>query len=203
MLRVSRRHSRNRLFVSVPSAKGVGDQFSVRSQRNSGYGQIFRQVLESAATEPAQLPLLTWNQAVRKFRALGLADAKAVNRSARRRSPRRCRVHRSLAKFFSSGCFSCLQWFIWNISALSCFTEAGQHEFRLVAPWSLQLSMNHLPSCSFPQSDENEVAVRACPHSDGPLVSFVRSSHYTRAGNSANLRVLWHSMTFYWKPKRR
>ena len=60
----------------------------------------------SAAMEPAQLPLLPWNQVVWTSRALGLVEAKAVNRSARHRSPRRCRVHRRLVKFFGSVRFS-------------------------------------------------------------------------------------------------
>ena len=74
-------------------------------------------------------------------RALGLAEAKAVNRSARHRSPRLCRVHRSLVRFFSSGCFSFWRWFIWNISALSRFTEEGRHSLNDEARYELELRL--------------------------------------------------------------
>ena len=114
----------------------------------------------SAATEPAQLPLLTWNQVVWKSRALGLADAKAVNRFARHRSPRGCRVHQNLVKFFCIGCFSCWQRFIWNISALSRFTEEGRHKFRPIATWSFSVTCPQW-STSQKSSQENKISANS------------------------------------------
>ena len=83
-----------------------GDQFSGHSQGNSGFCQIFRQVLECGNGACAVAAFDMEPRRPELSRAVGLADAKAVNRYARHRSPRRCRVHRSLVKFFSSGCFS-------------------------------------------------------------------------------------------------
>ena len=115
--------------------KGVGDPFSGHSQGDSGFRQIFRQVLECGNEACAVTAFDMEPSCLELSRAFGLAGEKAVNRSARHRSPRRCRVHRNLVNFFGSRCFSCWQRFIWNISALSRFTEEGRHEFRLIASW--------------------------------------------------------------------
>ncbi|MDA1277385.1 MAG: DUF1501 domain-containing protein [Verrucomicrobia bacterium] len=136
-----------------------GDQFSSHSQGDSGFRQIFRQVLDCGNGACAVAAFDMEQSGLELSRTHGLAEAKAVNRSARHRSPRRSRVHRRLAKFYNSGCCSCWQRFMWNISALSRFTEEGQHEFRPVAPWSLFRLVGFLPwTISQESFQENKIS---------------------------------------------